>query len=102
MPCQTRGSVAEARDGAEGRPLSGEEVWRSGAGRRDLLLPKHRVLHALGQTELAHSLGRDLERLSRLRIAAHPQTGEPLKIPAKRVCKFRLAKSVKDAVLGKK
>jgi nucleoid DNA-binding protein len=30
------------------------------------------------------------------------QTGEPIKIPAKRVCKFRLAKSVKDAVLGKK
>jgi DNA-binding protein HU-beta len=36
------------------------------------------------------------------RIGRNPQTGEPLKIPAKRVCKFRLAKSVKDAVLGKK
>src|SRR6267143_5175035 len=72
MPCQTRGSVAEARDGAEGRPVS-EEALRSGAGRRDLLLPKHRVLHALRETELAHALRRDLDRLARLRIAAHPR-----------------------------
>ncbi len=36
------------------------------------------------------------------RIGRNPQTGEPLKIPAKRVCKFRLSKSLKDAVLGKK
>jgi DNA-binding protein HU-beta len=36
------------------------------------------------------------------RMGRNPQTGEPIKIPAKRVCKFRLAKSVKDAVLGKK
>ncbi len=36
------------------------------------------------------------------RIGRNPQTGEPIKIPAKRVCKFRLAKSLKDAVLGKK
>ena len=36
------------------------------------------------------------------RIGRNPQTGEEIKIPAKRVCKFRLAKSLKDAVLGKK
>ncbi len=36
------------------------------------------------------------------RMGRNPQTGEPLKIPAKRVCKFRLAKSLKDTVLGKK
>ena len=35
------------------------------------------------------------------RIGRNPQTGEPIKIPAKRVCKFRLAKSLKDTVLGK-
>src|SRR2546423_14652574 len=73
MPCQTRGSVAEATEGADGRPVSGEDASRSGAGRRDLLLAKHRVLHALGETELAHALGRDLDRLARLRIAAHPR-----------------------------
>lgn len=36
------------------------------------------------------------------RIGRNPQTGEPIKIPAKRVCKFRIAKSLKDTVLGKK
>jgi DNA-binding protein HU-beta len=36
------------------------------------------------------------------RMGRNPQTGEPIKIPAKRVCKFRLAKSLKDSVLGKK
>jgi len=35
------------------------------------------------------------------RIGRNPQTGEPIKIPAKRVCKFRIAKSLKDTVLGK-
>ena len=36
------------------------------------------------------------------RMGRNPQTGEPLKIPAKRVVKFRLAKGLKDAVLGRK
>jgi DNA-binding protein HU-beta len=36
------------------------------------------------------------------RVGRNPQTGEPIKIPAKRVCKFRIAKSLKDTVLGKK
>jgi DNA-binding protein HU-beta len=36
------------------------------------------------------------------RMGRNPQTGEPIKIPAKRVVKFRLAKSLKDSVLGGK
>ena len=36
------------------------------------------------------------------RMGRNPHTGEPLKIPAKRVVKFRVAKACKDAVLGKK
>jgi DNA-binding protein HU-beta len=36
------------------------------------------------------------------RMGRNPQTGEPIKIPAKRVVKFRMAKALKDAVLGKK
>lgn len=36
------------------------------------------------------------------RIGRNPQTGEALKIPAKRVVKFRVAKAAKDAILGKK
>jgi DNA-binding protein HU-beta len=36
------------------------------------------------------------------RMGRNPQTGEPIKIPAKRVVKFRLSKSLKDSVLGRK
>jgi DNA-binding protein HU-beta len=36
------------------------------------------------------------------RMGRNPQTGEALKIPAKRVVKFRVAKACKDSVLGKK
>ncbi len=34
------------------------------------------------------------------RMGRNPQTGEPIKIPAKKVVKFRVAKACKDAVLG--
>jgi DNA-binding protein HU-beta len=34
------------------------------------------------------------------RMGRNPQTGEAIKIPAKKVCKFRVAKACKDAVLG--
>lgn len=36
------------------------------------------------------------------RIGRNPQTGEEIKIPAKRVVKFRVAKVAKDSILGKK
>lgn len=36
------------------------------------------------------------------RIGRNPQTGEQIKIPAKRVVKFRVAKAAKDAVLGRR
>ncbi len=36
------------------------------------------------------------------RIGRNPQTGEAIKIPAKRVVKFRVAKAAKDAILGKR
>jgi DNA-binding protein HU-beta len=36
------------------------------------------------------------------RMGRNPQTGEAIKIPAKRVVKFRIAKAAKDAILGKK
>lgn len=35
------------------------------------------------------------------RKGRNPQTGEEIKIPAKKVVKFRVAKACKDAVLGK-
>jgi DNA-binding protein HU-beta len=36
------------------------------------------------------------------RIGRNPATGESIKIAAKRVVKFRVAKAAKDAILGKK
>jgi len=36
------------------------------------------------------------------RMGRNPQTGEPIRIPAKRVVKFRVAKAAKDAILGAK
>lgn len=36
------------------------------------------------------------------RIGRNPATGEQIKIKAKRVVKFRVAKAAKDAILGKK
>ena len=36
------------------------------------------------------------------RMGRNPQTGEAIKIPAKRVVKFRVSKAAKDAILGKK
>ncbi len=34
------------------------------------------------------------------RMGRNPQTGEPIKIPAKRVLKFRVSKAAKDSILG--
>jgi DNA-binding protein HU-beta len=48
------------------------------------------------------NMGRLVLANRKARMGRNPQTGEPIKIPAKRVVKFRLAKSLKDAVLGKK
>lgn len=36
------------------------------------------------------------------RIGRNPQTGKEIKIPAKRVVKFRVVKAAKDAILGKR
>jgi DNA-binding protein HU-beta len=47
-------------------------------------------------------LGKLALRNRAARMGRNPQTGEPIKIPAKRVVKFRVAKAMKDAVLGKK
>ncbi|MFQ5848894.1 MAG: HU family DNA-binding protein [Candidatus Methylomirabilales bacterium] len=36
------------------------------------------------------------------RMGRNPQTGQPIKIPAKRVVRIRIAKALKDAILGKR
>ncbi|MGH9328302.1 MAG: HU family DNA-binding protein [Terriglobia bacterium] len=47
-------------------------------------------------------LGRAVKASRKARMGRNPQTGEPIKIPAKTVVKFRLAKSFKDAVVPPK
>src|SRR6266480_515712 len=66
MPCQTRGTVAAASEGAGADPAPGREESASREFARVLLLAKHRVLQALGEPELADTLRRDLEGLARL------------------------------------
>jgi len=47
-------------------------------------------------------LGRLKKSQRKARIGRNPQTGEPLKIPAKTVAKFYLAKAVKDSIAPKR
>ena len=45
-------------------------------------------------------LGKLVKQRRKARTGRNPATGEPLRIPAKTVLKFRIAKAAKDAVLG--
>lgn len=49
------------------------------------------TLPGLGKLVLVHR---------KARLGRNPATGEPIKIPAKKAVKFRVAKACKDAVLG--
>lgn len=45
-------------------------------------------------------LGKLVKMKRKARMGRNPATGEEIKIPAKTVLKFRIAKAAKDAVLG--
>ena len=45
-------------------------------------------------------LGKLVKQKRKARVGRNPATGESIKIPAKTVLKFRIAKAAKDAVLG--
>ena len=47
-------------------------------------------------------IGRLVRAERKARVGRNPATGEAIKIPAKRVVKFRIAKSVKDAIVPPK
>jgi DNA-binding protein HU-beta len=51
------------------------------------------TIPGIGKLVLAHR---------KARMGRNPQTGEPIKIPAKKVVKFRLSKACKDAILPPK
>ncbi len=65
-------------------------------------------LHALAVKEakkigfVVPGFGRLVLANRKARMGRNPQTGEPIKIAAKRVVRFRVAKAMKDAVLGGK
>jgi len=47
-------------------------------------------------------LGRLVKSNRKARMGRNPQTGEAIKIPAKTVVKFRVAKAAKDSIAPKK
>lgn len=47
-------------------------------------------------------IGKLVKQKRKARMGRNPATGETIKIPAKTVLKFRIAKAAKDAVLGAK
>jgi len=47
-------------------------------------------------------LGKLVLSKRKARMVRHPQTGEPIQVPARTVLKFRIAKQMKDAVLPAK
>src|ERR1700742_2918075 len=47
-------------------------------------------------------IGRLVRMDRKSRLCRHPGTGEAIKIPAKKVVKFRVAKSAKDAIVPPK
>jgi DNA-binding protein HU-beta len=47
-------------------------------------------------------IGRLVRAERKARVGRNPATGEAIKIPAKRVVKFRVAKSVKDSIVPPK
>ncbi len=47
-------------------------------------------------------IGRLVRQERKARVGRNPATGESIKIPAKKVVKFRVAKSVKDAIVPPK
>src|ERR1700736_5446337 len=47
-------------------------------------------------------IGKLVKQKRKARMGRNPKTGQSIKIPAKTVVKFRVAKAAKDAVLGEK
>jgi DNA-binding protein HU-beta len=47
-------------------------------------------------------IGRLVRQDRKARMGRNPATGEAIKIPAKKVVKFRVAKAVKDAIVPPK
>lgn len=70
------------------------------------------IIEAYAQTAIAETkkngvfvlpgLGRLVRVERKARMGRNPATGEPIKIPAKKVVKFRVAKACRDAIVPPK
>ena len=89
--------------------MTGQQTVRALAW--ETALPKATVsafftaLQALAVTEASRGftvpgIGKLTLSNRKARMGRNPQTGEAIKIPAKRVCKFRLVKGIKGAVMA--
>lgn len=94
---------------AVAKPLTQAQIIDKLATANDL--PKAKMKEILGSlSDLAYKeakkgftipgLGKIVLQKRKARKGRNPQTGETIKIPAKKVVKFRVAKAAKDAILG--
>jgi DNA-binding protein HU-beta len=60
------------------------------------------VLTDLSEMAMPGGMGRLVRQERKARTGRNPATGEAIKIPAKKVVKFRLGKAVKDAIVPPK
>jgi DNA-binding protein HU-beta len=94
-----------------GKPLTKSQLAASIADRAGLSKKQATEVLAI-ITELAYKHAKDTFTLPgvgklvlvnrKARMGRNPKTGETIKIPAKKVVKFRVAKAAKDAILGTK
>lgn len=97
----------------ESKPLTKTQLMAALAEKSEL--PKKKVIElyeellAIAYKEAKKEHGFTFPGLGKLvvtkrsaRKGRNPQTGEPIKIPAKKALKFRIAKAAKDAVLPQK
>ena len=86
--------------------LAGEIATQSGLSKKAAV----EILDHLAQLAYKHAkntftlpgLGKLVLVNRKARMGRNPATGQTIKIAAKRVVKFRVAKAAKDAILGKK
>ena len=89
--------------------MTKSQIMKTLAEKADL--PKKKVVQLMEElTKLAYKeakngftlpgMGKLVLVKRKARLGRNPATGEQIKIPAKKVVKFRVAKACKDAVLG--
>jgi len=93
------------------KPLTKSQLAASLADKAELSKKQASEILAI-LTELAYKHAKDTFTLPgigklvlvnrKARLGRNPKTGETIKIPAKKVVKFRVAKAAKDAILGSK